>query len=98
MSLTVGQQKLLAYCRQPRTSEQIAEHLGLATNTVYKSLRLLQRLGLLDKHTDAPNKKARYEAVDLGGRTLERHLDELMSASHGYVQYKGVPAHNPFNL
>lgn len=98
MGLNVAQQKVLDYCRRPRTSEQIAEHLSLAMSTVHKSLRVLQRLHLLDKHQDAPNRKATYVAADLEGRSIDRHLDELFSANQGYMNYMGVSAHNPFNL
>lgn len=98
MGLTVQQQKALDYCRQPRTSEQVASYLGIEVNGVYKHLIVLQRLGLLEKVAEHATSKAIYQAADLGGMSIDRHLDELMSASQGYITMKGPAAHNPFNL
>jgi predicted ArsR family transcriptional regulator len=98
MGLTVKQQKTLDYCRHPRTSEQVASYLGIELNGVYKHLIVLQRLGLLEKVAEHANSKAIYQAADLGGISIDRHLDELVSASQGYITRKGPAAHNPFNL
>ncbi len=46
--------KVLAACRQPRTSKEIADHLGMTLSAVYNHLRLLQRLDQLEKIQD-PN-------------------------------------------
>jgi hypothetical protein len=43
------QNKILAYCRKPRKSTDIAEHIGSSMSGTYKSLRLLQRLDQLEK-------------------------------------------------
>jgi predicted transcriptional regulator len=98
MGLTFTEQKTLDYCRQARTSEQVASYLGIDLNSAYKPLRSLQRLGLLEKLAEYPNSKAIYQAADLGGRSIDRHLDELVSASQGYIKPTGPQAHNPFNL
>lgn len=98
MALTDTESKALHFCRRPRTAEQVAEHLDMATNSAYKPLRSLQRLGLLEKQSQQPNMKASYLATDLGGRSIGDHPDELVASSGGYIQYTGVPAHNPFNL
>lgn len=98
MALSDTESKALSYCRRPRTAEQVAEHLDMTTNSAYKPLRSLQRLGLLEKQSQQPNMKASYLATDLAGRSIADHLDELVASSGGYIQYTGVPAHNPFNL
>jgi hypothetical protein len=43
------QNKILAYCRKPRKSTDIAEHIGSSMSGTYKSLRLLQRLNQIVK-------------------------------------------------
>ena len=52
--LTKTHEKVLAYCRQPKTSKQIADHLGITMSAIYHHLRLLQRLDQLEK-LQAPN-------------------------------------------
>jgi len=98
MALTAIEQKTLDYCRLPRTAEQVADHLGMVRNSAYRPLRSLQRLGLLEKVAEHPTSKASFQATDLGGRSIGEHLDDVVVSSGGYIQYTGVPAHNPFNL
>jgi transposase-like protein len=43
------QKIILAFCKIGKTSSQVAAHIGAAQSTVYPDLRLLQRLGLLEK-------------------------------------------------
>jgi hypothetical protein len=43
------QSKILAYCRKPRKSTEIAEYIGSSMSGTYKSLRLLQRLDQIEK-------------------------------------------------
>jgi hypothetical protein len=43
------QQRILAYCRRPRSSVEIAGHHGLSMSGTYKHLRLLQRLDQLER-------------------------------------------------
>ena len=42
-------QKIVEYCRRPRTSTEIAIHVGTTMSVIYRHLRLLQRLNLLEK-------------------------------------------------
>ena len=92
------ERKVLRFCRQARSAEEVAVHLGVKTNSAYKPLVVLQRLDLLEKMALHANSKALYVAKDLGGMMIEGHLDELVRSSQGYIRYTGVPAHNPFNL
>jgi hypothetical protein len=43
------QNRILAYCRKPRSSVDIAGHMDLSMSGTYKHLRLLQRLDQLEK-------------------------------------------------
>lgn len=47
--LTKTHHKVLAACSEPKTSQQIADHLGITLSAVYHHLRLLQRLDQLQK-------------------------------------------------
>lgn len=98
MALSETESKVLSFCRRPRTAEQVAEHLDMVTNSAYRPLRSLQRLGLVEKQSQRANMKASYVATDLGGRSIGDHLDDVVADSGGYIRYTGVPAHNPFNL
>ena len=51
--LTKTQEKVLAFCHQPRTSKQIADHLGMTMSAMYNHLRVLQRLDQLEKIQEA---------------------------------------------
>ena len=46
------QNQILAFCVGGKTSFEIAEHVGLAQPSIYGELRLLQRLGLIEKRGD----------------------------------------------
>ena len=50
--LSKTHEKVLAVCRQPKTSKQIADHLGITLSAIYNHLRLLQRLDQLEKIQD----------------------------------------------
>jgi len=50
--LSKTHQKVLAVCRKPKTSKQIADSLGITLSAVYHHLRLLQRLDQLEKVQD----------------------------------------------
>ena len=47
--LSKTHEKVLAYCNKPRTSKEIAEHLGCSMTAVYNHLRVMQRLDVLEK-------------------------------------------------
>lgn len=50
--LTETHRKVLAACRNPKTSKEIADGLGITLSAVYRHLRLLQRLDQLEKIQD----------------------------------------------
>ena len=50
--LTKTHHKVLAACRQPKTSKEIADDLGITLSAIYHHLRLLQRLDQLEKIQD----------------------------------------------
>lgn len=47
--LSPMQEKILAFCRKPKKSTEIAEYIGSSMSGTYKNLRLLQRLDQLQK-------------------------------------------------
>jgi hypothetical protein len=61
MKLNPKDQKVLDYLHQPRTAQEVANHLGYKLPP-YNSLRLLQRLDLVDKHGPHPNAKSTFVA------------------------------------
>jgi hypothetical protein len=61
MKLNPTDQKVLDYLHKPRTSEELATYLGRKLPP-YQSLRLLQRLDLVDKHGPYPNAKSTFVA------------------------------------
>ena len=50
--LSKTHRKVLAVCRQPKTSKEIADSLGMNMSALYNHLRLLQRLDQLEKISD----------------------------------------------
>ena len=61
MKLNPKDQKVLDYLHEPRTAQEIATHLGYKLPP-YGSLRLLQRLDLVDKAGPHPNAKSTFVA------------------------------------
>jgi len=55
------QNKILAFCRKPRKSIEIADHIGSSMSGTYKSLRLLQRLDQIEKVQPAISKGHNYD-------------------------------------
>ena len=53
--LTERQKQILAFCATGRKSREIAKLFNLGKDSIYGELRLLQRLGLLEKR-DAPRR------------------------------------------
>lgn len=43
------QNRILAYCRKPKSSVDISDYMQLSMSATYKHLRLLQRLDQLEK-------------------------------------------------
>ena len=52
--LTKNHEKILAFCRSPRSAKEIADGLGFTMSAIYRHLRFLQRLDQLDR-LQAPN-------------------------------------------
>jgi predicted ArsR family transcriptional regulator len=80
----------LQFLAKPATSREVAEHLGIPYDSVYGHLRLLQRLGLIEKVGRAKNQNGhgRISIFKATGAT------EIV-VDPDYVQ---IAAHNPFNL
>lgn len=91
MMLNKTTQQVFEFVRRPRTAEQVAEHLGLSMSSVYRPLRLLQRLDLVEKTVSAVNLKATYMAVK--GADPYKAIPMVIASSGGYIK-----AHDPFNL
>ena len=63
MTLTKHQQKALEYLATPRTSAELAEHMGWKQESVYGTLRLLQRLDLVNRISPYQRAKATFVAT-----------------------------------
>lgn len=69
-------QEILVYCSRPRTSLEIALHIRCTMSGIYHHLRLLQRLGLLEKH-QAPGATGHNHGVTFQstGKSIEAGWD-----------------------
>jgi len=63
MKLTPHQQKALAFMQQPRTSAEVADYMGWKQESVYATLRLLQRLDLVERISPYERAKATFVAT-----------------------------------
>lgn len=61
--LTPHQDKALAFLAEPRTSADLAEYMGWKQKSVYGTLRLLQRLGLVERISPYARAKAIFVAT-----------------------------------
>jgi len=75
-------QRIVEYCRRQRTSTEIAMYIGCNTSTIYNHLRLLQRLGLLEKlQQEKPAGHNHGVTFKATGKSIEDGWDaEYMSA------------------
>ena len=75
-------QRIVEYCRRQRTSTEIAMYIGCNTSTIYNHLRLLQRLGLLEKlQQEKPAGHTHGVTFKATGKSIEDGWDaEYMSA------------------
>lgn len=89
MNLNTRDQTILDFLHKPRTSDEIMNHLGHLTPP-YGSLRLLQRLGLVEKVSAYERAKATFVAT--GTRSKEA------IAKVAADPYISISAHNPFGL
>lgn len=83
------ERKILSSVVQPKTAQEIAWHCGLSQETVYKPLRLLQRLGLVEKEQKIPNAPAIFFWT---GKAETSEIKKVIKESRGYIRY-----HDPFN-
>lgn len=92
--LTKNQQTMLDFCSQWRTTDQIAESIGLKKNSVYHNLDKLQKAGLLEKELiGSHNKRAAFRATG-GALQLSEIAEPVESINYDFIRV----AHNPFNL
>lgn len=63
MTLTKQQQKALAYMATPCTSAELAKYMGWKQESVYGTLRLLQRLDLVERISPYQRAKATFVAT-----------------------------------
>ena len=75
-------QKIVDYCARPQTSAAIALHAGCTMSAIYRHLRLLQRLGLLEKlQVENPTGHNHGVAFRATGKSIEDGwIPEYMSA------------------
>ena len=64
--MTSREKRILDYLQKPRTAQEVADHLGHKLPP-YGTLRLLQRLDLVEKHGPHPKAKSTFVA---SGRPL----------------------------
>ena len=58
-------QTILHFCHTAKRSDQVADFIGLERNSVYKHLRLLQRLDVLEK-VQCPNGGSAWHFIATG--------------------------------
>ena len=80
--LSETDQKIVEYCRRQRTSTEIAIHARTPMSAIYRHLRLLQRLGLLQKvQKDNPTGHNHGITFRATGKSIaEGWIPEYMSA------------------
>lgn len=67
--LTDRQKQILAFCATGRKSREIAKLFNLSNDSIYGELRLLQRLGLLEKR-DAPRRGVPVKFTTVGTKPM----------------------------
>jgi DNA-binding IclR family transcriptional regulator len=89
MELGKTDQKALDYLQRPRTAKEVAEHLGINLNSAYKPLRLLQRLGLVEKESAYQNALAVFKATP-GARMPSQQIRKTMEEAQGHIQWHNL--------
>ena len=87
--LNDNQKRLLTYLVQPRTAKECAEYLGYRLESIYKHLRLLQRLELVEKHGTHENALSTFV---WNGRAETPQIQKILAQSGDFMRY-----HDPFN-
>lgn len=89
MQLGNSSQKTLDYLARPRTAKEVAMHLGIELNSAYRPLRLLQRLGLVEKESKYPNALAVFKATP-GARMPTEQIKKVVEEAQGYIQWHNL--------
>lgn len=63
LQLTAAQEELLKFLVKPKTARQCAAHIGYSIESIYKPLRVLQRLDLVDKKPGERSKPSFFVAT-----------------------------------
>ena len=85
-------QKIINYCQEPRTTKEIAAHLGMNKDTIYTHLNNLQRNGIIDKRGDG---RRRIEPARF---IVTRQAPVATESTEHYENLVITHAHKPFGL
>lgn len=85
-------QKIINYCQKPRTTKEIAEHLGICKDTIYTHLNNLQRNSMIDKIGDGRRR------VQPARFVVTRQAPVATESTEDYENLVITHAHNPFGL
>lgn len=80
---------VVRFLDKPATAKQIADHCGISVDSIYPNLRLLQRLGMVEKIGRAKNPSG------MGRVAIFKATGQTEVVIDDYVQ---ISANNPFNL
>jgi predicted ArsR family transcriptional regulator len=85
-------QKIINYCQMPRTTKEIADHLGVNKDTIYSQLSNLQRNSMVDKIGDGRRRIQPAKFV------VTRQAPVATASTKHYENLVIKHAHNPFGL
>ena len=85
-------QKIINYCQEPRTTKQIADHLGMNKDTIYTHLSNLQRNGKMDKIGDGNRRVLPARFI------VTRHAPVATESTEYFENLVIKHAHAPFGL
>ena len=86
------QQKIINYCQEPRSTQEIAEYLNMNKDTIYTHLSKLQRNGTIEKRGDGRRR------VEPARFIVTRHAPVATESTDNYENLVIKHAHNPFGL
>lgn len=89
--LTEGQMRLVDFLKNPRTASEAAQEMGIEIDSLYPSLRLLQRLDLVQKVGFKPNPTGGPGRIAVFMATGRQPMVEPP-----YMGISGIKAHDPF--
>jgi predicted ArsR family transcriptional regulator len=85
-------QKIINYCQVPRTTKEIADHLGVNKDTIYSQLSNLQRNSMVDKIGDGRRR------VQPARFVVTRKAPVATESTQDFENLVIKHAHNPFGL